>query len=338
MARSKHPKPKGLLKDLPINLIIRLPALQFREKGTDPDHVEALSEVISDRSAKKPPRVQIRLVEGKGHLLTDGFHTVEAYERAGRKTVPANVLKGTWHDALADALKANVQHDLSGKRRTNADKRAVAEAALENFPGWSNARIAEHCRVSPTLVANLRKSLEIQGDGETPTPNVWGSEGQAEVRTGRDGKPREVPRKQEAAWRAKPLTEFLDVADHVWAALKLSKLETAGELFKALAKGATLGMSENTRRDLLECLKELDGFDGRLQEGAEGGGPKAGSEQFNWRHHDGPFGAVVRSVNAVADHYPGFQDSTEYQGLQRLLSEFRSLWEAAQKRLTKKAA
>ena len=60
-----------------------------------------------------------------------------------------------------------------------------------------------------------------------------------------------------------------------------------------------VGLKPDTVAELLECLKQLDGFDGRLSETAGPGGPKSGSESFNWRHFDGPFGAVVRSVNAV---------------------------------------
>ena len=85
-----------------------------------------------------PPIEVIREVTPTGELLwvPDGAHRIEAAERMGAQTIPCVVRLGTLADAIAIARKANTSH---GLRRSNADKRRIAEQIVDE----EEARIAE---------------------------------------------------------------------------------------------------------------------------------------------------------------------------------------------------
>jgi hypothetical protein len=91
--------------------------------------------------------------------LADGFHTHEAFRRAKRKMIPADVSKGSRRDALRYALSANARHGLP---RSNKDKRKVVNMALDDpeWSGWCFTAIADLCAVSHTLVSNINHERE----------------------------------------------------------------------------------------------------------------------------------------------------------------------------------
>jgi FtsZ-binding cell division protein ZapB len=93
--------------------------------------------------------------DGVNYWLGDGFHRYHATKKAGIGSILADVINGTNRDAQLYSLGANSLH---GLRRKNADKRKAVMTMLNDFEWqeWSNAEIARHCRVSPTLVASLR--------------------------------------------------------------------------------------------------------------------------------------------------------------------------------------
>lgn len=93
--------------------------------------------------------------------IGDGYHRQEALLLAGLWLVTVE-----WHEcaSVEEAERAaawfaagsNAEH---GLRRSNADKRAAVALALGHSPALSDRAIAEHCRVSHPLVAEVRKEL-----------------------------------------------------------------------------------------------------------------------------------------------------------------------------------
>lgn len=168
-----------LLKDL-----LFLPELQARAGGISTSHVTDMLATLQSGEELKPPvgspasfRV-FRLADGR-MVVTDGWHAGEAHKRHGSDTVTAEVIDGTWEEAIWDASGRNVTH---GLKRTNEDKERAISLALHSKPSSSNQLIAAHCRVSDSLVARVRAELE---DAEE-IPVV-------EKRVGADGKERVLP-------------------------------------------------------------------------------------------------------------------------------------------------
>ena len=107
------PRGNGTTRQVPVKELVRDPRLQSRAGGLNEDHAADMAEWLKDK-AVTPRKVEVRKVttEGGDEILyvVDGFHTCTGAERSGRKTVPCNILSGTWEDALLDAAGANTPH------------------------------------------------------------------------------------------------------------------------------------------------------------------------------------------------------------------------------------
>lgn len=132
--------------------------------GLNEDTVQEYAELMRDhlwdfQSRQRP----IVLYDGSAFWLADGFHRIEAAQRAQLSDFPVEVLKGDQRDAILRAAGANSQH---GLRRTNADKRRAVELLLKDaeWRQWSDRKIADTCAVDHKTVADVRKSLS----GEIP--------------------------------------------------------------------------------------------------------------------------------------------------------------------------
>ena len=165
------------------------PSLRLEEIVVDPDvqsravldeaTIELYAEALRDPDqAHRFPASTVFYDEArKVYLLADGFHRHEAYRRlAWKSTIKVNVIAGTKRDARIFAAGANTTHGLN---RTNADKRRAVQMLLddEEWRQKSDRAIAEHCRVSNHLVAEVRAST-----GRIPSSD--------EKRIGKDGKGR----------------------------------------------------------------------------------------------------------------------------------------------------
>ena len=120
-------------------------------------------------------------VDGNKYLVADGFHRAMAAEKAGLKTIEAELYSGSRSDCLKFALSCNASH---GLRRTNADKHKAVEIALVEFPELTNAKISIICAVGDDLVSEIRKAME----GEAKIPKIA-------VRTASDGRVFAMPTK-----------------------------------------------------------------------------------------------------------------------------------------------
>jgi hypothetical protein len=96
--------------------------------------------------------------DGAEYFLADGFHRYFANRKAGSPNILVEVHEGTLRDAILHSFGANHSH---GLRRTAADKRKAVVGMLSDieWQDWSDREIARHCRVSPMLVATVRKEL-----------------------------------------------------------------------------------------------------------------------------------------------------------------------------------
>jgi hypothetical protein len=131
---------------------------QLRFCGNDDDTVAAYaSDLGADRKLEFPPVKAFEDDQGRLWLF-DGHHTLLGYRDAGRAHVPCLVWPGTKEDATFHAMGANAAH---GLRRTNLDKdNVVKEALLHPYTkGWTDRKIAEHCKVSHPFVGKVRERL-----------------------------------------------------------------------------------------------------------------------------------------------------------------------------------
>lgn len=154
------------------------------------DYAEAWS-----AGAEFPPIIVF--CDGSKNWLADGFHRYHGATKAGVKTIPAEVRKGTVRDAILYAVGANTSH---GLRRTNADKRYAVTLLLKDaeWQEWSDRVIAEKCGVSHTFVASARAQLATvaschnRQDTKSPT-KTKGRDGKRRKRKRRDNT-KSVPR------------------------------------------------------------------------------------------------------------------------------------------------
>lgn len=146
----------------PSNLPQQIPLELLRTDGDTQPRAGLSQEVVEDyaealRAGKRFPPVIA--YHDKYHLwLADGFHREAAHRLAGLPSILAVVIEGDLDDAQLYSWSANQEH---GLRRTNIDKERVVSLHLKHrkWGLWSDRRIAEHCGVSHTYVANLRDRL-----------------------------------------------------------------------------------------------------------------------------------------------------------------------------------
>ena len=100
--------------------------------------------------------------DGTYYFLTDGFHRYYAHQIAGKKSIKANIHKGSRRDAILFSVGVNATH---GLRRTNKDKRNVVFKLLrdDEWVEMSDGQIANYCAVSQPFVGKLREELTQNG-------------------------------------------------------------------------------------------------------------------------------------------------------------------------------
>jgi len=144
---------------LALGLVRRDGGTQART-GNSEETVEAYTVAMRDRADF--PAV-IVCWDGEGYWLADGFHRVEAAQRAGHATIRAEVLRGGRRAALLRAAGANAEHGLP---RTRADVRRACATLLRDteWGGWSDRAIARQVRCHHETVGVTRRELESGGE------------------------------------------------------------------------------------------------------------------------------------------------------------------------------
>jgi len=146
----------------------------MRERGIDPGHVAALTEVVPSW----PPIV----VSRSGGCVIDGQHRVAAAQQLGLRTVRAIWFDGSSDDAYLEFVRRNTSHGLP---LTLAERRQAARRIVRSRPDLSDRGIAEVCGLSARTIARLR---EEAGDGSGSMNGSCGPK----TRVGRDGRVRPV--------------------------------------------------------------------------------------------------------------------------------------------------
>ncbi len=198
-------------------------SIQLRVGGTDKAVVSDYAARYRDGKELPPIVVFFDSATTTGetkHWLADGQHRVKAARAAGLDRLDALIKIGDRRAAILYATQANADH---GHRLTQEDKRNAVTTILadDEWVTWSDAQIADHCRVSADLVAKMRKL----------TGRV------AAVRKGKDGKARKVvnSRAQSKAKKAKSLAaaESAQADDQALAAarVQVDRLASALERF-----------------------------------------------------------------------------------------------------------
>lgn len=161
----------GQMKFLLLNNITRNLDVQPREYMRT-DVIKEYAEAYKEGAAFPPV-----IVFFDGHLfwLADGFHRVEAAEKAGLKKIRVDLREGTKRDAILYAASTNYGH---GLRRSSADKQRIIKWFLqdEEWSKWSNREIAKQCKVDHKTVGKYRRELaEESVTGEFPSYEDQGS-------------------------------------------------------------------------------------------------------------------------------------------------------------------
>ncbi len=179
------------LTNLDLSLIVIDPELQPREL-MDHARITQYAEDMLVGIVFPPLRVFRVSDRDNRYYLTSGFHRFDAGQEAGLEAMAAEVVDGTFAEAMWDAAGSNLEWDKSteGIRRRHADKQRSVRMALQAMPGKSDRAIAEKVGVDHKTVSKHRNSLT----GEIP---------QSTSRTGLDGINRGekfIPEKAKPYW------------------------------------------------------------------------------------------------------------------------------------------
>jgi hypothetical protein len=146
------------IRNLPIDDLVLDERLNLRDRLDD-----FTVERYADAWERLPP-VTVYEVEGQ-LLLADGFHRHAAAVMLNRRTIPAEVRKGTMADALDFVSTINLFHGLPLSR---AERRRAVEVKLRLHADWSDRRLAEAMGVGRELIAKVRRQLvdagQVRGD------------------------------------------------------------------------------------------------------------------------------------------------------------------------------
>ncbi len=154
------------IRDLSLDDLVLDPNLYLRDRLDD-----FTVERYADSWQRLPP-VTVYEVDGK-FLLADGFHRHAAAVMLGKHAITAEVLQGTFTDALDFVASVNLFHGLP---LTRSERRRAVEVKLKLHHDWSDRRMAEELAVSRELVAKTRKML-IEGHQIPNNPGRVGADG-----------------------------------------------------------------------------------------------------------------------------------------------------------------
>ena len=137
------------IQDLDLDDLVLDPALNLRDKLDD----DTVTRYI-DAWGRMPP-VTVYDVEGR-LLLADGFHRHAAAVTLGKKTIAAEVITGSFTDALDFVAGANLFHGLP---LTRSERRRAIEVKLRIHHERSDRHLAEELSVGRELIAKIRRQL-----------------------------------------------------------------------------------------------------------------------------------------------------------------------------------
>lgn len=132
--------------------------LQARERHLDLDNVKALHVVVKDGMRLSP--IVVFMIDDVAYVV-NGFHRLAVHKKEGLPSILADVVDGTWQEAVEFATCCNLaNHALTP---TKDDRKKAVFMLFEN--GWltrDDEIIASHTGVSVPTVAKYR--IEFCGD------------------------------------------------------------------------------------------------------------------------------------------------------------------------------
>lgn len=152
--------------EVPLNDLVLDPNLNLRDRLDD-----FTVERYADSWQRLPPIV-VWDVDGR-LLVADGFHRHAAAVMLGKRGIKAEVMHGSFTEALDFVASVNLFHGLP---LTRAERRRAVEVKLKLHHDWSDRRMAEELAVSRELVAKIRRQL-IEGNQIPNNPGRVGSDG-----------------------------------------------------------------------------------------------------------------------------------------------------------------
>jgi hypothetical protein len=149
---------------LKIDKLTADPRLQHRQDAKDfpgcanPELAAEYAEAIK-AGAKFPPVKAVHDKEARAYWLFDGFHTVAASDKAGKPQVDAEVIEGTFEDALRLSWQSNSTH---GARRSGADMTNVLRSLFTTNQKLIRRPLRELTaltNISPGYISRIRTEV-----------------------------------------------------------------------------------------------------------------------------------------------------------------------------------
>jgi hypothetical protein len=173
------------IREIALDELVLDPNLNLRDRLDD-----FTVERYADCWQRLPPIV-VWDVDGR-LLVADGFHRHAAAVMLGKRGIKAEVMHGTFTEALDFVASVNLFHGLP---LTRAERRRAVEIKLKLHHDWSDRRMAEELAVSRELVAKIRRQL-IEGNQIPNNPGRVGADGKMYSSAGLPKDPNErQPRK-----------------------------------------------------------------------------------------------------------------------------------------------
>ena len=137
------------IREIPLDDLVLDPNLNLRDRLDD-----FTVERYADSWDRLPP-ITVYNIDDR-LLVADGFHRHAAAVMLGKRTIRAEIIEGTFTDALDFVSSVNLFHGLP---LTRAERRRAVEVKLKLHHDWSDRRMAEELAVSRELVAKIRRQL-----------------------------------------------------------------------------------------------------------------------------------------------------------------------------------
>ena len=177
------------IREIPLDDLVLDPNLNLRDRLDD-----FTVERYADSWDRLPPITVYKIDDRL--LVADGFHRHAAAVMLGKRTIRAEIIEGTFTDALDFVASVNLFHGLP---LTRAERRRAVEVKLKLHHDWSDRRMAEELAVSRELVAKIRRQL-IESRQIPNLPGRVGADGKLYTSAGlpKDANER-LPKDQPAA-------------------------------------------------------------------------------------------------------------------------------------------
>ena len=154
-------------EERPIAKLVLDPRMQPRaESELDTHHIDRMLPAI-DKIAREHPITVYRLTQPfeklkrGAEVVAGGFHRIALFEKAGRATIPCEIIEGTWEQCFLHSRGENLDH---GKLMTANDTRHAAFQAFEERKklglSFTDMALADKLQKGRSWISELRREWE----------------------------------------------------------------------------------------------------------------------------------------------------------------------------------